>query len=72
MSDQIHAILFDLDGTLLDNDMDRFLPHYFRGELDRAMELLRQEEQICRELGNMDVEFRFLWERSAGCLPHTG
>jgi FMN phosphatase YigB (HAD superfamily) len=25
----IGAILFDLDGTLLDNDMDVFLPHYF-------------------------------------------
>jgi HAD superfamily hydrolase (TIGR01549 family) len=24
------AILFDLDGTLLDNDMDEFLPHYFQ------------------------------------------
>ena len=24
------AVLFDLDGTLLDIDMQRFLPHYFR------------------------------------------
>jgi HAD superfamily hydrolase (TIGR01549 family) len=29
MRDPIRAILFDLDGTLLDNDMDQFLPHYF-------------------------------------------
>lgn len=26
----IKAILFDLDGTLLDSNMDNFLPHYFR------------------------------------------
>jgi FMN phosphatase YigB (HAD superfamily) len=26
----IRAVLFDLDGTLLSNDMDVFLPHYFR------------------------------------------
>ena len=30
METSIHAILFDMDGTLLDNDMDVFLPHYFR------------------------------------------
>ena len=30
MSVRIEAILFDLDGTLLDSDMDTFLPHYFR------------------------------------------
>jgi FMN phosphatase YigB (HAD superfamily) len=30
MKHQIQAILFDLDGTLLDNDMSAFLPHYFR------------------------------------------
>lgn len=30
MDAQIRAILFDLDGTLLDNDMNEFLPHYFR------------------------------------------
>ena len=29
MTDQICTILFDLDGTLLDNDMDVFLPYYF-------------------------------------------
>lgn len=28
--DNIKAILFDLDGTLLDNNMDNFLPQYFR------------------------------------------
>ena len=30
MKRQIRAILFDLDGTLLDNDMDKFLPPYFQ------------------------------------------
>jgi FMN phosphatase YigB (HAD superfamily) len=29
MRDSIQAILFDLDGTLLSNNMDIFLPHYF-------------------------------------------
>jgi FMN phosphatase YigB (HAD superfamily) len=29
MKDSIQAILFDLDGTLLSNNMDVFLPHYF-------------------------------------------
>jgi FMN phosphatase YigB (HAD superfamily) len=29
MKEPIRAILFDLDGTLLDNDMSVFLPHYF-------------------------------------------
>jgi HAD superfamily hydrolase (TIGR01549 family) len=29
MEDSIRAILFDLDGTLLSNDMNVFLPHYF-------------------------------------------
>jgi FMN phosphatase YigB (HAD superfamily) len=28
--DSITAILFDLDGTLLDSNMDVFLPHYFQ------------------------------------------
>ncbi len=30
MDEAIRAILLDLDGTLLDNDMDQFLPHYFQ------------------------------------------
>ncbi|MBC8265216.1 MAG: HAD family hydrolase [Anaerolineales bacterium] len=30
MNDPIRAILFDLDGTLLDSNMDVFLPHYLK------------------------------------------
>ncbi|MFZ5916146.1 MAG: HAD family hydrolase [Chloroflexota bacterium] len=30
MKNTIKAVLFDLDGTLLENDMDVFLPHYLR------------------------------------------
>ncbi len=30
MTGAIHAILFDLDGTLLDSNMETFLPHYFQ------------------------------------------
>ena len=30
MDNPIKAILFDLDGTLLDNNMEVFLPHYLR------------------------------------------
>jgi FMN phosphatase YigB (HAD superfamily) len=30
MNNPIRAILFDLDGTLLDSNMDVFLPHYFK------------------------------------------
>lgn len=29
VKDGIRAVLFDMDGTLLSNDMDVFLPHYF-------------------------------------------
>lgn len=30
MTGTIRAILFDLDGTLLDSNMEQFLPHYFQ------------------------------------------
>jgi FMN phosphatase YigB (HAD superfamily) len=44
MADQIRAILFDLDGTLLDNDMDVFLPHYFRRLTERVSDLVQPDE----------------------------
>ena len=44
MDDQIRAILFDLDGTLLDNDMHEFLPHYFRKLSARVAHLIPPDE----------------------------
>lgn len=40
MKTPIRAILFDLDGTLLDNDMGEFLPPYFRLLTARVAHLL--------------------------------
>jgi FMN phosphatase YigB (HAD superfamily) len=40
----IRAILFDLDGTLLDNDMGVFLPHYFRLLTTRVAHLVRADK----------------------------
>jgi FMN phosphatase YigB (HAD superfamily) len=42
----IRAILFDLDGTLLSNDMDVFLPHYFRMLSGRVAHLVPPEEFV--------------------------
>ncbi len=44
MDDQIRAILFDLDGTLLDNDMHEFLPHYFHKLSARVAHLIPPDE----------------------------
>lgn len=40
MKDQVKAILFDLDGTLLESNMDVFLPHYFKLLSARVAHLL--------------------------------
>jgi FMN phosphatase YigB (HAD superfamily) len=40
----IRAILFDLDGTLLHNDMGVFLPHYFRLLTTRVAHMVRADE----------------------------
>jgi len=40
----IKAILFDLDGTLLDNNMDVFLPHYFKLLSARVAHLLPPDQ----------------------------
>lgn len=40
----VEAILFDLDGTLLDNDMDIFLPHYFRLLTSRVAHVLPPDQ----------------------------
>jgi FMN phosphatase YigB (HAD superfamily) len=44
MENPIRAILFDLDGTLLDNDMDVFLPHYFKLLSARVAHILPPDE----------------------------
>ena len=44
MYDQPAAILFDLDGTLLDNDMNVFLPYYFGKLTGRASELIQPDK----------------------------
>jgi FMN phosphatase YigB (HAD superfamily) len=44
MTGKICTILFDLDGTLLDNDMDVFLPHYFRKLAGRVSDLVPPDQ----------------------------
>jgi FMN phosphatase YigB (HAD superfamily) len=46
--DPIKAVLFDLDGTLLENDMDVFLPHYFRLLAARVAHLVPPAEFVDR------------------------
>jgi phosphoglycolate phosphatase-like HAD superfamily hydrolase len=46
MQDQMRAILFDLDGTLLDADMDIFIPHYFEALSARVAHLVPPERFI--------------------------
>jgi FMN phosphatase YigB (HAD superfamily) len=46
MKNQIQAILFDLDGTLLDANMDVFLPHYFKALSARVAHLLPPDQFI--------------------------
>jgi len=48
MEHRIRAVLFDLDGTLLDNDMDRFLPPYFEMLAARAAHAMPPQEFIDR------------------------
>ena len=44
MTGPIRAVLFDLDGTLLDNDMNVFLPHYFEKLTARVAHILPPHE----------------------------
>jgi FMN phosphatase YigB (HAD superfamily) len=48
MTDQIQAVLFDLDGTLLANDMNVFLPHYFERLTARVAHLVAPGEFLAR------------------------
>jgi len=44
MDGRVKAVLFDLDGTLLDNNMDVFLPHYFKMLTARVAHILPPDE----------------------------
>lgn len=44
----IGAVLFDLDGTLLDNNMDVFLPHYFEMLTAHMAHILPPEQFLAR------------------------
>lgn len=48
MEHPVRAILFDLDGTLLDNDMNLFLPRYFDLLSAHVAHLLPREEFLSR------------------------
>jgi HAD superfamily hydrolase (TIGR01549 family) len=49
------AILFDLDGTLLDSNMKTFLPHYLRRLSGRMSYILPPQEFIAHLLAATDV-----------------
>jgi FMN phosphatase YigB (HAD superfamily) len=44
----VKAILFDLDGTLIDNDMDTFLPPYFKALTNRVAGLVDPKKLIAQ------------------------
>ncbi len=46
MHKQIQAVLFDLDGTLLDTNMNVFLPHYFKALSARMAHILPPDKFI--------------------------
>ena len=46
MIQALQAILFDLDGTLLDSNMENFIPHYFQGLSARVSHLMPPKEFI--------------------------
>jgi FMN phosphatase YigB (HAD superfamily) len=48
MDHPICAILFDLDGTLLSNDMDLFLPHYFEVLAAHVADIIQPEQFMAR------------------------
>ncbi len=55
MGNSIRAILFDLDGTLLSNDMNVFLPHYFSLLAAHVSHILPPEPFIARLLQASEV-----------------
>jgi len=48
MANTIRAVLFDLDGTLLSNDMTVFLPHYFELLSAHLAHILEPDEFMAR------------------------
>lgn len=50
MTDRYQAILFDLDGTLLDSHMDVFLPHYMQKLAARVAHLIPPTEFVAHLL----------------------
>jgi FMN phosphatase YigB (HAD superfamily) len=50
-----HAVLFDLDGTLLDNHMEAFLPHYFRRLATRVAHIMPPDQFIAHLLRGSDA-----------------
>ena len=54
MKEEIRAILFDLDGTLLSNDMNVFLPHYFELLGNRVSHLVPPEPFLAHLLRATD------------------
>jgi FMN phosphatase YigB (HAD superfamily) len=55
MEEAIRAILFDLDGTLLSNDMNVFLPHYFGLMADHVSHILPTEPFMARLMQASEV-----------------
>ena len=52
------AVLFDLDGTLLDNNMYEFLPHYFKLLSARAARLAPPDEFMPALMGGSEAMMR--------------
>ncbi len=48
MDHTIRAILFDMDGTLLANDMDVFLPHYFAALSAHVADIIQPDQFMAR------------------------
>lgn len=55
MTEALRAVLFDLDGTLLDSNMEYFLPHYFQRLSARMVHLAPPKEFIAHLLQATEV-----------------
>jgi HAD superfamily hydrolase (TIGR01662 family) len=75
----IHAVLLDLDDTLLDNDMGRFLPPYFSAlgrcmarfvAPDRLVEMLLASTRVMMQ--NQDAAITNQQAFDADFFPHLG